>query len=279
MIELQFIEREGEAPSEPIPRTTRQSAGRARRREGEAPSEPISSMARQSAGYAQCPGRARLRPSRFHAWHGNPPGTRNAPGGRGSVQADFTHGAAIRRVRNAPGGRGSVRADFTHGAAIRRAVQTSWSCNLASRKKPAHGVRIDPLHPTIVFVTVCTKDRNPWLATAENHKTLCAIWGEASVWLVGRYVLMPDHVHLFAAPGRLEIPLDHWVRYWKSQFSRTRYRIGQEWQANHWDTRLRSGESYDEKWFYVRENPVRAGLVKRFQDWPYQGELNVLHWV
>jgi hypothetical protein len=54
MIELQFIEREGEAPSEPIPRTTRQSAGRARRREGEAPSEPISSMARQSAG---CPNR------------------------------------------------------------------------------------------------------------------------------------------------------------------------------------------------------------------------------
>jgi hypothetical protein len=52
MIELQFIEREGEAPSEPIPRTTRQSAGRARRREGEAPSEPISRMARQSAGYA-----------------------------------------------------------------------------------------------------------------------------------------------------------------------------------------------------------------------------------
>jgi putative transposase len=150
---------------------------------------------------------------------------------------------------------------------------------MTSRKKPAHGVLIDPLQPTIVLVTVCTKDRSPWLATSENHKTLCATWSEASAWLVGRYVLMPNHVHFFAAPGRLEIPLDHWVRYWKSQFTQARYFSEQEWQVNHWDTRLRSGESYDEKWAYVRENPVRAGLVERFQDWPYQGELSVLHWV
>ena len=33
---------------------------------------------------------------------------------------------------------------------------------------------------------------------------------------------------------------------------------------------LRSDESLHEKWLYVRENPVRAGLVKRCKDWPYQ---------
>jgi putative transposase len=150
---------------------------------------------------------------------------------------------------------------------------------MTSRKKPAHGVRIDPLYTTIVFVTVNTKDRTPWLATSENHEVLCKTWSEATAWLVGRYVLMPDHVHLFAAPGRLEIPLDNLVRNWKSQFTEARYCSEQEWQVDHWDTRLRSGESYDEKWFYVRENPVRAGLVERFEDWQYQGELNVLPWV
>ena len=36
------------------------------------------------------------------------------------------------------------------------------------------------------------------------------------------------------------------------------------WQKGLFDHVLRSGESYDEKWDYVRENPVRAGLV---QDW------------
>jgi hypothetical protein len=39
---------------------------------------------------------------------------------------------------------------------------------------------------------------------------------------------------------------------------------------------MRSAESYEEKWTYVRENPVRAGLVKRSTDWPFQGEIHRL---
>jgi hypothetical protein len=37
---------------------------------------------------------------------------------------------------------------------------------------------------------------------------------------------------------------------------------------------LRSDESLGDKWLYVEENPVRAGLVKRWQDWPYRYEFN-----
>ena len=51
------------------------------------------------------------------------------------------------------------------------------------------------------------------------------------------------------------------------------------WQEGKpWDTRLRRSESYQEKWQYVRENPVRKGLVENADDWPYQGMLNVLPW-
>jgi putative transposase len=39
------------------------------------------------------------------------------------------------------------------------------------------------------------------------------------------------------------------------------------------DPVLRSNESYGQKWNYGRENPVRAGLVEKAQDWPYQGEI------
>jgi hypothetical protein len=39
---------------------------------------------------------------------------------------------------------------------------------------------------------------------------------------------------------------------------------------------LRSSESYSEKWDYVVENPVRAGLVGRADDWPYAGEIETL---
>ena len=39
---------------------------------------------------------------------------------------------------------------------------------------------------------------------------------------------------------------------------------------------LRSDESYADKWNYVRENPVRAGLFRDASEWPYQGEIVVI---
>ncbi|MET0253874.1 MAG: hypothetical protein ABW214_07565 [Terrimicrobiaceae bacterium] len=44
------------------------------------------------------------------------------------------------------------------------------------RKHPAHGVPIDLGKPTIVFLTVCTKDRKPWLACDEAHDLLREVW-------------------------------------------------------------------------------------------------------
>ncbi|HSP44953.1 MAG TPA: hypothetical protein VLO30_03075, partial [Chthoniobacterales bacterium] len=45
------------------------------------------------------------------------------------------------------------------------------------------------------------------------------------------------------------------------------------WQRRFFDHVLRSDESYTQKWNYVRENPVRAGLVMNATDWPYAGEI------
>jgi putative transposase len=43
-----------------------------------------------------------------------------------------------------------------------------------------------------------------------------------------------------------------------------------QWQPGSFDRLLRSDESAEEKWQYIRENPVRAGLVEKWQDWPYR---------
>ncbi len=48
------------------------------------------------------------------------------------------------------------------------------------------------------------------------------------------------------------------------------------WQPGFFDRILRSDESYAEKWNYVRDNPVRAGLVKTADEWQYQGEIVVI---
>jgi hypothetical protein len=48
------------------------------------------------------------------------------------------------------------------------------------------------------------------------------------------------------------------------------------WQPGFFDHLLRNDESYNRKWEYVRENPVRAGLVSGADDWPYQSEFVVI---
>jgi hypothetical protein len=48
------------------------------------------------------------------------------------------------------------------------------------------------------------------------------------------------------------------------------------WQRGFFDHVLRSEESYGQKWNYVRDNPVRGGLVEKTEDWPYAGEVIVI---
>ena len=148
----------------------------------------------------------------------------------------------------------------------------------AIRRRPAHGVCLVDGQPTIVFLTVCTPGRERWLAAAAVQEALVSVWSEAKAWLVGRFVLMPDHIHLFAGMADDAMPLDNWVRYWKSMFSKKHKHIARRLQTDHWDTRIRSEAGYQEKWDYVRANPVRARLVATEDDWPYQGEVFELPW-
>jgi len=48
------------------------------------------------------------------------------------------------------------------------------------------------------------------------------------------------------------------------------------WQEGFFDHLIRHDESHSEKWEYVRQNPVRAGLVKQPQDWRWQGEIEIM---
>lgn len=152
------------------------------------------------------------------------------------------------------------------------------SPGLPQRRKPASGVFIDRGRPTIVFLTVCTKSRLAWLTTEEVHAALRAGWARADAWLVGEYVLMPDHLHLFCAPHDLDVSLNQWVTFWKRECTRNLGRAEWRWQSGHWDSRLRRQESYTEKWHYVRMNPVRKGLGANPEAWPFQGRMHELRW-
>lgn len=137
----------------------------------------------------------------------------------------------------------------------------------------------------MVFLSVCTKDRRRVLSCEDVHLVLRSLWqqsAERNGWFVGRYVIMPDHVHVFARQAREARRMRDWIKMWKSMSTRelkTKLCLGDSlWQRDYFDRFLRSSDNYSDKWEYVRNNPVRAGLVSRSEDWPYQGEIHVLRW-
>jgi REP element-mobilizing transposase RayT len=91
---------------------------------------------------------------------------------------------------------------------------------------------------------------------------------------------MPDHVHFFCAPESNAKTLPVFVGSWKEWTSkgikRELHATSSIWQEEFFDHVLRSSESYGEKWNYVRNNPVRHGLVTNAADRPWQGEIEEL---
>jgi REP element-mobilizing transposase RayT len=131
------------------------------------------------------------------------------------------------------------------------------------------------------FITVCTENRRPILASEETVSVLRKEWEAAMErhgWAVGSYVVMPDHVHFFCTDGEQGVTLSEFVGKWKEwtakALKQTAGLDGHIWQSGFFDHLLRSSESYSEKWEYVQNNPVHVGLVKRTDDWPYRGHIH-----
>jgi REP element-mobilizing transposase RayT len=135
----------------------------------------------------------------------------------------------------------------------------------------------------IYFVTACTAARCRVLADEAIHRSVVtfAVAGNERGAFVGRYVIMPDHIHLFVMINPEAMTLSAWMKSLKNHLSKQLRSQGvpaPHWQKGFFDHVLRSGESYEEKWQYVLQNPVRAGLVSKPEDWLYQGEVNALEY-
>jgi putative transposase len=146
------------------------------------------------------------------------------------------------------------------------------------REHPAEGVFVFRGLPTIAFLTVCARDRAPPLANSKVNDILVTSWRKADSWLVGYYLIMPNHLHLFCAPNTANVTVEKWIAFWKGEFRRLYGTDAPRFQSRGFHHRLRRSENYHDKWEYVRANPIRAGLVSHPDDWPYSGVLNELRW-
>ena len=90
-------------------------------------------------------------------------------------------------------------------------------------------------------------------------------------------VVMPDHLHLLLTPladaqgnpySVVEI-LQSIKGASAHSINRALHRSGPVWQEESFDHVPRSNESFEEKLEYIRQNPVRRGLVERPEDYPW----------
>ena len=86
-------------------------------------------------------------------------------------------------------------------------MQERYNGTLPSRRAPPHLAIVDRGNrPNIIYLTVCTWNRQPMLANYAMYDLLIEVWQKADTWLVGRFVILPNHVHLFCAPADLAHP-------------------------------------------------------------------------
>ena len=132
-----------------------------------------------------------------------------------------------------------------------------------------------------------------WRAIAGQHLdpedrtlALSAIRHWDSVrWSVCAAVVMPDHVHALARPLPLDSNTLAGGAFWNlsellksvkgfssNQINRRKGRKGVFWQDESYDRIVRDDAEFQEKWEYIRTNPVRAELAKTPEEyaWLYE---------
>lgn len=122
----------------------------------------------------------------------------------------------------------------------------------------------------VFFITIACVPRH------HNHLALLPVASEIEAslrhqhrkghWWVHLFLLMPDHLHgllSFSYPHSLGQSVINWKRY----LSR---RTGVRWQRDFFDHRIRNPRALNETWEYIRQNPVRKGLVASAEAWIFQ---------
>src|SRR4051812_36216340 len=140
-----------------------------------------------------------------------------------------------------------------------------------TRKMLPHEVPlwVDP-SAEIYFVTICCAKRgeNELVRQPVADELIDTIKyrNEQQIWYVRLAMLMPDHVHLLVSFPQVEVQIQTIISKWKKWTAQS---LGNRWQRDFFEHRLRREESLREKADYILANPVRAGLAARVEDWPY----------
>ena len=135
----------------------------------------------------------------------------------------------------------------------------------------------------VYFITLCSANRMPrFLDTnlAELVQRDIEFRRSSKQARVFCSCIMPDHVHMVLSLSEgFEGNLQTWISSFKRSTSRAakqRFSVERLWQKNFYDHVVRKEESLARIVEYVLNNPVRKGIVERWEGYPYSRVMDPL---
>lgn len=151
------------------------------------------------------------------------------------------------------------------GSTLAIAFSVSYSSAVSRLRRPF-------LADRYFFITVRLLKERAELADADFRLLALAFYRAcvAHPFFLTAWVFLPDHWHVIAAPA-YPVTISLVVKSVKTTstilINRRRAESRELWQARFFDRALRTVKEYNEKVEYIHLNPVKAGLVRRPQDW------------
>ena len=138
------------------------------------------------------------------------------------------------------------------------------------------------------FITVSCFRRKPFLGTPELRSCFQAILlstAERYDFELTAYVIMPEHIHLVLSEPRVGL-IATVLQVLKQRYSTAMKKVDPAffrrleqktahpppcpvWETRYYDFNLTQAATEEEKVHYIHVNPIRRGLVKRIEDWPW----------
>jgi REP element-mobilizing transposase RayT len=101
---------------------------------------------------------------------------------------------------------------------------------------------------------------------------------EGTRYVTHVFCIMPNHIHWLLKPNYEKLPENesalvsvmHSIKSFTAhRANKILNRTGHFWSKEYYDHRVRSSEELEKLVFYILENPVKAGLCKIWEEWPW----------
>jgi putative transposase len=128
------------------------------------------------------------------------------------------------------------------------------------------------------FITAVTANRRRIFQINTNADLLLNLFNEDRAknrYQLHAFVIMPDHIHLLLTPAP-NISIEKAMQFIKGGFS-FRLRSKREvWQSGFTKRRIEDAQDYANHATYIHENPIRARLCERAEDFPFSSASGII---